>query len=344
MTDKFFHFLFCSVLCWWSYPLEVRASELPTIEEFIIRDFVERWKPRLDRFGVFEYENGEWLKGGGSKSEAEKESRRSKNRETRKLSHEVVLLIHGLDEIGTTWDDMAPALEKDGHEVLSFCYPNDQSIDRSAALFRFQLKHLKALGVERLAIVAHSMGGLVTRDALTREDEFEGDLPTVTRIITIGTPNQGAPLASLRHVGEWREHMVRFVKGEHESLDAIFDGMGEASIDLLPDSPYLKDLNSRPLPKVPMTIIAGLIDDHGKQEHVTKEVLTWLDDILEQTLEKWGEWSSKLGDGVVPLESTKLAGVDDWRVVKGNHHTIVNHIFETEVNPPAVDITLELLK
>jgi hypothetical protein len=49
------------------------------------------------------------------------------------------------------------------------------------------------------------------------------------------------------------------------------------------------------------------------------------------------------GDGVVPLESTKLDGVKDWRIVKGNHHTIVKNIFSSEENPPAVDVVIELL-
>jgi hypothetical protein len=137
--------------------------------------------------------------------------------------------------------------------------------------------------------------------------------------------------------------VVRFVKGEHESLDAIFDGMGEASQDLMPDSPYLKELNARPLPTAPITIIAGLIDDHSEQDRISIESLPWLEDIMAQTFEKWGEWANKLGDGVVPLESTKLAGVEDWNIVKGNHHSMVKNIFSSEENPPAVDFVINLL-
>ena len=43
-----------------------------------------------------------------------------------------LVLIHGLDEPGDIWDDLAPALTAAGHAVWEYRYPNDQGIERSA--------------------------------------------------------------------------------------------------------------------------------------------------------------------------------------------------------------------
>ena len=43
-----------------------------------------------------------------------------------------LVLIHGLDEPGDIWDDLAPALTAAGYAVWEYRYPNDQGIDRSA--------------------------------------------------------------------------------------------------------------------------------------------------------------------------------------------------------------------
>ena len=44
----------------------------------------------------------------------------------------VVMLVHGLDEPGGIWDQLAPALVADGHTVVRFEYANDQAIAISA--------------------------------------------------------------------------------------------------------------------------------------------------------------------------------------------------------------------
>jgi pimeloyl-ACP methyl ester carboxylesterase len=73
-----------------------------------------------------------------------------------------VVLIHGLDEPGRVWLNLAPALDRNGFRVWQFVYPNDQDIEASA---RFLFENLADLarnpgGTSPMALVAHSMGGL----------------------------------------------------------------------------------------------------------------------------------------------------------------------------------------
>ncbi len=77
-----------------------------------------------------------------------------------------VVLIHGLDEPGGIWDDLLPALAAAGYAVWEFRYPNDQGVDRSA---EYLAKHWPTLDPSRpVALIGHSMGGLVTREFVSR--------------------------------------------------------------------------------------------------------------------------------------------------------------------------------
>ena len=78
-----------------------------------------------------------------------------------------VVLIHGLDDPGRVWQNLAPALTKEKITVWLMEYPNDQPIVESARLFFEEIKQLPGVGIERVSIVGHSMGGLVSRAMLT---------------------------------------------------------------------------------------------------------------------------------------------------------------------------------
>ena len=176
-----------------------------------------------------------------------------------------VVLIHGLDDPGQVWQNLAPELVKENFNVWMMHYPNDQPIVESARLFFDELKALRQRGIDRISIVAHSMGGLVSREMLTRpEIEYNRSAknqqaPMVAALIMVGTPNHGSQLARLRLFTELRDQWVRLTKGEANWLAGILDGAGEAKIDLLPGSRFLTELNGRPHPEgVDMMIIAGV--------------------------------------------------------------------------------------
>ena len=253
-----------------------------------------------------------------------------------------VVLIHGLDDPGKVWMNMAPALSQAGYRVWVLDYPNDQAIGDSAVFLRRQLAAAAGLH-DGLAIVAHSMGGLVSREMLGSLAADCGSarcgVPQVTQLIMIGTPNHGSEMARLRGLGEVREQASRLLNGEAGWLDWIVDGAGEAGLDLLPGSDFLRALNARPQPPgVAMQVIAGVIGDQQLQQ-IDRLLADYAEGVARPASGAGEAW----GDGLVSLESARLAGVPLMRVA-GNHLSIVRNVSEhSDRVPPAVPLVLQML-
>ncbi len=251
----------------------------------------------------------------------------------------LILLVHGLDEPGDVWDELAPTLQAAGASVARFDYPNDQPIARSAEALAEAMESLHAVGVRRVDVVAHSMGGLVTRDVLTRASIYAGQagetakLPAVGRVIMIATPHRGSALARVRFLAEAREHFERWIGSEgkdpHALLGFLKDGSGEAGTDLLPDSAFLRDLNARPLPTaVKFTSIVGVIGCVACDEFNELLDLPLISQALgQQEVQRLKvqlmAFSDSLGDGIVSVESTAIPGVDDVVKLDANHRFLI---------------------
>lgn len=263
--------------------------------------------------------------------------------------HHVVVLVHGLDEPGDIWDELIPALQQAGHTPLVFVYPNDQPIVDSAKRFNEQLNRLPALGITSISMVAHSMGGLVSREVLTNP-QYTG-YPKVTRLITVGTPHHGSSLAHFQFVGELREQIVRMFSGNGILFGAVFDGAGEAKIDLLPGSTFLTALNSRPMPKgVAMTSIIGIASpvtaDEIKafEKRFAKQLNQQDKQNADQVADALGQLVGGIGDGCVSLSSAHLEGVTDEVTVPANHRTMLRTLpVISDRTPPAIPIILDRL-
>lgn len=282
--------------------------------------------------------------------------KKSKGVKVEKRIQSAVVLVHGLDDPGKVWQNLAPVLVKEGFNVWHLEYPNDQPVVESAILFFEELKNLRSRGVIRIAIVAHSMGGLVSRELLTsdtigfRSSLQQEQVPQVDKFIMVGTPNHGSQMARFRVFSEIRDHLDRLFKGQVNGLGFVLDGAGEAKIDLLPGSSFLTELNARPHPaEVDMMILAGITAPWDESD-----ITYWLSNIGEKVgpersdeLKKVGRFmqsmSNGLGDGLVTLESARLDDVPLF-TVNGTHLSMIRNVSLDSVRvPPAIPLIIERL-
>ena len=183
-------------------------------------------------------------------------------------ANRIALFVHGI--IGDT-REMAASLRRAGVAdrydlVLTFDYENLQ--DPIAETARALKGRLEAVGLgpdhgKALDIVAHSMGGLVSRWFIERE----GGNRVVRRLVMLGTPNGGSPwprvqdwattalavgLNELSKVA-WPASVLAGLVQAVEAVDVTLDQM-------VPDSDFLKDLLRQPRPEDPL--------HHDRGQHV----------------------------------------------------------------------------
>ncbi|MBR8840658.1 MAG: caspase family protein [Stigonema ocellatum SAG 48.90 = DSM 106950] len=186
----------------------------------------------------------------------------------------IVLYIHGI--IGDT-KSMVPSVRKakvevDGQQrpiqelydvVLAFDYENIQTtIEENARLLGQRLQQV-GLGPnhgKELHIVAHSMGGLISRWFIERE----GGNQVVQHLVMLGTPNAGSPWSSLQQwvlmaLGIGLNQLSAIVWPTKVVADLLkVLQINEYSLkEMQPDSPFLSAIAKNPDPHVPYTIIAG---------------------------------------------------------------------------------------
>ena len=186
-------------------------------------------------------------------------------------AQKIVLFIHGI--IGDTASmPKALRLVKDGDGntledqydlFLTFDYENLKTpIEDTAADFK---KKLEAIGLgaghsKEFHIVAHSMGGLVSRWFV---EKLEGN-KVVNHLYMLGTPNQGSPYGSLYEMvtpllanavngAVFLKPYILPIKYAGKFFDKMFHTLKQMNSD----SDFLKELNDGTDPGIPYTIIAG---------------------------------------------------------------------------------------
>ncbi len=147
--------------------------------------------------------------------------------------------------------------------LLTFDYENiHTTIEENARLLKTRLADA-GLGPDHgktLHVVAHSMGGLVSRWFIERE----GGDKVVDHLVMLGTPNNGSPWPTAEDyaltalslglnglVGAtWSGSALGGLVGGLEMIDNALDQMN-------PGSDFLKNLAASPKPDVPYSLIAG---------------------------------------------------------------------------------------
>jgi pimeloyl-ACP methyl ester carboxylesterase len=222
-----------------------------------------------------------------------------------------------------------------GFGTAVFAYPNDAAVLFSARQFASALQEFERRYPEsRLVLVAHSMGGLVSRAVI--EDPGIAAAGNIDRLIMVATPNHGSNLA---RVPVSRDVWENWLDGEPDTVKTVFfesilDGLNEARIDLQPESGLLARLNSLPRnPDVQYSLLLGnkgpatreQIDALRRQIIASQDsnpALRVLGPRLAELLEDLDELVNGLGDGAVAVERGRLEGVDDTIVLGFSHGEI----------------------
>ncbi|CAM3764435.1 alpha/beta fold hydrolase [Cohnella lubricantis] len=156
-----------------------------------------------------------------------------------------ILFVHGYDDKGSSWEeaDFYNYVQTLGAEVVSVDYNkysrNDITSTKINNLFTEAVDQLPS--DTKFDIVAHSMGGLLTRYYLLQNEDVRS---RVRRVIMIGTPNHGSPIAWQNRVSDmiddpkdyWEDGMknaeiVEYRDYYNEYTDNMFDTYGGGQIE-----------------------------------------------------------------------------------------------------------------
>ncbi|WP_432478799.1 lipase family alpha/beta hydrolase [Nocardioides sp. GXQ0305] len=226
----------------------------------------------------------------------------------------VVVFLHGLCENETHWrrhrdrhgTTYADTLAADGWTPVllraNTGLPLRENGVALAALLH-DLVQAWPLPVERVALVGHSLGGLVMRAAAavtTPDDRPWTSL--VTDVVTLGTPHLGAPLAG--QVGTGSSLLGRLP--ESAALGRILDQRSAGVLDLV--AGLAEDVP--PLPHARYRLVAGTVT--GSPRH---PVGAWLGDGLVRPPSAYGR-----GRGV-----DLFPGAEVLHVPGAGHFDLLNH-------------------
>jgi pimeloyl-ACP methyl ester carboxylesterase len=169
------------------------------------------------------------------------------------------LLVHGICEDESIWSAFSQALIDSGYVVdlihypsLPFSGPPNQYVPALEAA-------LNDIPSDKVAVVAHSMGGLIARDYMMRQTEMGSpEFPQkIAQLVTLGTPHHGTDLGRKLKDGlnltdaafhamfpnlpwDFAPNLSKWIsdcQGDRRSAQAINDQ--------LPGSDYLNQLNYR---------------------------------------------------------------------------------------------------
>lgn len=267
----------------------------------------------------------------GSKEHHEHGLRLDEGWKDRPSDRPLVVLVHGYSSRGDSLDVFRSELAQRNWPCAVFGYPNDGPLAESGALLAAELREFGRSHPDRqVAIVAHSMGGLVSRVAI---EDPRLDPGNICQLIMVCTPNHGSQWARLpggldcwELLPRWREETLR------EAFRAsVADGLNEARRDLQPESRFLRDLNARPRnAKVRYALILGTgarfteeqIDQ--LQQRVVSELerdrhMRMFRSLAETFFSDLEELQAERGDWAVAVKRGRLDGVEDTLLLPVAH-------------------------
>jgi len=216
--------------------------------------------------------------------------------------------LTGLPNVVNYFNGVASHLRRGGHSVTApQVNPIGSVVQRGDQLGAAILRQAG----EQLHIIAHSMGGLDARHAITH---VTGVRDRIATLVTIGTPHKGSPVADaiVNRTSPLFAHIPAFIIEQlHHNVGALHDlttGFGSHFDQTTPDIPGVRYLE-----------IAG---DASRGGHEL---------FLFQLAAIIGKLNGEINDGVVTRSSALREGhehLDDWPV---DHAGEVGWSFETPV-------------
>lgn len=183
----------------------------------------------------------------------------------------ILLLVHGIigDTEGMATGVQACGLDRTFDLVLTYDYENLSTLIADTA--RQLQADLAAVGLQagdgkRLTLLVHSMGGLVSRWFIEREDGNQ----VVDHLVLCGTPNHGSPFSQF----DGARKILSLLTGLSLNYVPVLVPFSSVVMLLLnrskrvtptleqmdPDSDFIRTLNASPDPGIPYTILAGDVD------------------------------------------------------------------------------------
>lgn len=139
-----------------------------------------------------------------------------------------VLFVYGISGSAQDWRAIFEKLDRKKYQPWFFQYPSGLRLDKSANALSSAILLLKQrYGFTTLDVVAHSMGGLVSRGAIQRTISLTGT-NFIPHFVTISTP--------------WGGHQAAELAVKHLSFPV------PSWRDMAPGSAYLTEILSTPLP------------------------------------------------------------------------------------------------
>jgi len=170
---------------------------------------------------------------------------------------DVLVLIHGWIGDQTTWTYMIKELKKNAEfsckTVFTFVYDSGLPIATNAKKLYDHLDALNSTG--SIEIVAHSMGGLVSR-CMIENSSYSDVADRVSKLITLGTPHRGSPLAIIRYV---IGAVIAADSKTYSPTSMAYSLNSRGLRDMLPTSEFISDLNDNLVSK-DYYLIAGRMD------------------------------------------------------------------------------------
>lgn len=269
----------------------------------------------------------------------------------------LVVIVHGYASQAGEFATFRERLREGGFATAAFAYPNDAAVEFSARQFAAALRHFQSQYPDRhVSLVAHSMGGLVSR--LVIEDPDIAGPGIIDQLIMVATPNHGSNLARVPvSLDVWQN----WLDGEPDTVKSVFfesvlDGLNEARLDLQPESELLHRLNNLPRnPNVSYSLLLGNSGPATREQieelrrlilsrRETNVALRALGPRLEELLADLDELVDGVGDGAVAVERGRLDGIDDTIVLPFNHGAITSALNDANGQRLVAEIVTRLIR